>query len=1278
MLKTALTAEALCESGALHSIAYSNGCASPAGALRKGDENIKGQLVLTKTLLVMKLTLVLLTAFIFNASAKVVSQNITFSGQNVSLKAAIVSVEKQTGFVFFYPEPAIHDAKLITVHAKDIPLEQFLDDIFKSQSLKYIIKGKNIFISQKSSSPESSGSKDSSAGITSLFDPPIVVKGKIVNDEGKPEQATVSIKGTRRAVSTNEYGEFEISGVDDNATLIISGVGIETFEVKVNGKKELLILHAKLKIALADEVIVTVNTGYQTIAKERSAGSFSKPNMAVVLDRTTSMNILQRLDGLVPGLTVNNAPLSPNPLLIRGLNTLGVPDEYGNYSNNSGTNRSPLYIVDGIQLEDVSSINPQDVADISVLKDATAASIWGSRASNGVIVIATKKGSMNDRVRVKYNAFMNFQGKPDLDYLPVLTSKQYIQTVEEIFDPLTFPWQSVSAFTNVGGTGVPPHEVILYNRYRGIISEADARKSLDSLASINNVQQIKDLWYRNASLMNHTVSVSGGSRAYSFYGSLAYTNTRSPRPGDENNMYKVNFRQDFNLNKNIQVYLITDLTNTAISTKRNITVDNRFYPYQLFRDENGNNLSTAYMGYLSDSTMLDFQDRSRINLDYVPLDEVNYGYTKSDALLGRLTSGVTVKLVKGLRFEGLYGYVKGNNKTTNFDDQKSYEVRSELVQFTVAPNTSSVPVYYLPSTGGKYNVNNRNQRNWTVRNQLIYDNAWNDRLHQLTVLAGQEAQDLLVNSNASTVRGYNEDLQTFGDIDYNTLKRTGVNNPVMANNFGRSYFYGIPFVQSEAQTRFTSYYSNVSYTYNRKYTINGSWRIDRSNLFGLDKSAQNRPVWSTGVKWMLSEEKFMSGSELFNLLALRTTYGITGNSPAPGTASSYDILSAASNGNIPGGIGLSLASAANPKLTWERTRTINIGLDFSTLNSRLSGSIDLYNKKTEDLLGNMTVNGFTGYSAIVGNFGNLENTGIEFSINSVNIRSKNFVWSTLLNLAYNKNKITQLNSPFAVTTAADKVDAQYLTGYPAFAIFAYRYAGLDELGDPKISLADGSVTKIRSGALPEDIVYMGTYQPVWSGGFTNFFKYKAFSLTANAVFNLGHVMRRDVSGFYYPYASNRPVHGAVVGGSDNSGFVGGQINPEFLKRWKNPGDEATTNVPSYVANSSLSESRRDLSYYSRGDINVVSASFIKLRDITLSYSLPKAFANTIKSEDIAFRVQISNIMLWKANSLGIDPEFQDAPYGRRLPSVSAADPAINSLTYRWNQGTVTVGVNVNF
>jgi TonB-linked SusC/RagA family outer membrane protein len=1234
---------------------------------------LPGRWLTAKTLLIMKLTTILLLVACLQVSAHGFSQVlVSFSGDSIKIEKIFDVIKKQTRYVFFFDKTILETARPVSIHVRNMPLATFLDQVLKEQPLRYTFRNKTIVISSKPVDPPSPIKN----GLNWFL--PVEIKGKVLNENGEPVMATISIKGSRKATTTNTLGEFSLKEADENATLIISGVSIETFEVKVNGRTELGVIYAKVKIKTEEEVTVVVNTGYQTISKERSAGSFSKPNMAVVQDRSLSMNVLQRLDGLVPGLTVNNSPNSPNPLLIRGLNTLGIPDAYGNYTNNSGTSRNPLYIVDGIQLDDISSINPQDVADITVLKDATAASIWGARASNGVIVITSRKGNMNERIKVRYNGFMNFQGMPDLGYMPVLSSKQYIQTVEEIFDPVTFPWEAVNSFTNGGGIGIPPHEMILYNRYRGIVSEAAERKSLDSLASINNIDQIEDLWYRKASLMNHTVSVSGGTRAYSFYGSLAYTNTRSPRPGDENNSYKINFRQDLNINKHLQLYLITDLTNTRITTKRNVNIDSRFYPYQLFRDGNGKDLSLAYMGLLSDSMRQDFEGRSRVNLDYIPLDEVNYGHTKSDGLLARITAGVTIKLFKGLKFEGLYGYVKGNNKTTSFDGEKSYQVRSELVAFTVAPATpGSLPKYYLPSTGGKYNVNNRDQRNWTIRNQLVYDNAWNDRLHQVTVLAGQEAQDLLANTNASTVWGYNEALQTFGDIDYASLKRSGVVNPVMPNSFGMSYFYGIPFEQSETQVRFTSYYANAGYTYNRKYTINGSWRIDKSNLYGLDKSAQNRPVWSTGLKWTLSEEKFMTGFKWLDQLAVRATYGITGNSPAPGTASSSDVLSAVSNGNIPGGIGLNIATAANPALTWESTTTINAGLDFSMLNDRLSGSIDLYSKKTENLLGNMPVNGFTGYSFITGNFGNLKNTGIELSLSSINIRTKDFSWGSLLNLAYNKNEITQLNSPFAVTTGIDKVRAQYLTGYSAFAIFAYQFAGLDELGDPKIRLADGKISKERSVALPEDIAFMGTFQPVWSGGFTNFFRYKGFGLTTNMVFNLGHVMRRDVSGFYYPYAAGRPVHGNVLGGSDNSGFVGGQIHPDFLNRWKKPGDELNTNIPSYIANSSLSESRRDLNYYSMGDLNVVSASFIKLRDITLSYSLPKNIVSLLRSDDITFRVQVSNIMLWKANHYDIDPEFHQPSWGVRLPSNAVAGSTA-APNYRWNQGTITVGVNVNF
>ncbi len=1231
-----------------------------------GSSDLQPELRLaTKTVLVMRLTLILLTASFCTAAAEGLSQSVTLTKNNASVEEIISAVKQQTGYVFFYYKKTLRNAKKINVAAKNVSIGDFLSLAFKDQPFTFSIEDRTVVLSS-ANAPDNLIKKNDNSPQDDIYwtlrpDTLIDVSGRVLNDKQEPVAGvSITIKGGAKNTITDDNGNFRLTRVSSTSTLVASCINCEPLEIRVNNRK-VLVLTLRIAASNLDEVVVTYSSGYQTISKERSAGSFSKPDMNLVRDRSTSMNILQRLDGLVPGLVINSAPNSQNPYQIRGLTTIGIANGSGTYT---GTNRNPLYVVDGIAMEDISSINPQDIADISILKDATAASIWGARASNGVIVITSKKGGNGEKLKVGYNAFVNFQGRPDLDYVPVVNSRQFIETEKEIFDPITNPWETVSTYTN-GGISIPPHKVIMYNRYRGLISEAQANKSLDSLSSINNVQQIKDLWYRNAMLMNHTISLSGGGRVHSFYGSLAYTNTQSPRPGEKNNTYKINLRQDLNFSPNVQFYLITDITNTSTSVKRNINIDNRFYPYQLFRDANGKNLAVPAMNGLNDSIRNDFQNRSRINLDYIPLDEVNYGYTKSDALLGRIIAGASIKLLKGLRFEGLYGYVKGNNKTTSYDDAKSYPVRQEVVQFTVAPTPASTPVYYLPTTGGKYSVTNTNQRNWTVRNQLVYDNAWNNRLHQLTLLAGQEAQEQLIISNSSTVRGYNEDLQTYVSLDYTTLATTGVPAPVMANNIGRSVLSTDFFNKNEIQTRFTSYYANAAYTFDKKYSINGSWRIDRSNLFGLDKSAQNRPAWSVGGKWLLSDEKFMTGSGWLDRLAVRATYGISGNSPAPGTASSYDVLVAQSSNFLPGGVGLRIATAANPKLTWETTKTINLGVDFGFLNNRINGSIDVYRKRTENLLGSMPVNGFAGYATIIGNFGDLENKGIELSLSSLNIRSRSFSWNTLFTLSYNKNTITHLNDPTAISTGVQKVRANYVTGFPAFAIFAYPFAGLDNLGDPLIRLADKTVTKARNVAMPDDIVFMGTYQPVWSGGLSNTFRYKGFALSANMIYNLGHVMRRDAISFYSPYSVQ--------------GFTGGQIHPDFLNRWKKPGDEAFTNVPAYVSNTSVSDTRRDLNYYTTGDLNVVSASYIKLRDISLSYSLPEYLVRHIKTDNITFRVQLSNIMLWKANKYGIDPEFQDASSGQRVPSAfTPTSIAINNQNFRYGQGAVTIGVNVNF
>lgn len=1196
----------------------------------------------------------MLLSICLSANAQSTGPLITYTGKEVQLVTVFQAIREQTGYSVFAGKNLLKETQPVTCAVRNMPLPEFLDLVLRNQHLSYEISNKTIFLKARPVTPADERSGE-----------PGMISGSVKNETGTPiTPATVMLEPQKQGVVTNERGEYQFKNLPEGFyTVRISCIGYSP-EVKraYVSKGGHTFVDFVLSESSAQLKEVVVSSGYQTFSVKRSAGAYAKPDMETLRNRTTSMNILQRLDGLVPGLTVNNAPsASGTPVLIRGLTSIN-------------SNKSPLLVVDGVPLDNINSLNPQDVEDITVLKDASAASIWGARAANGVIVITTRKGARNEKLSIEYDGFVNFQGKPQVDYYPVLNSRQFIQAASDIFRPDLYPWANVSAYTGLGSTGVPPHNVILYNRYRGLISDAQATASLDSLASINNLSQIRDIWYRPAMLTNHTLSIRGGGKSYGIYGSLAYTGTQSNKPGETDNTYKINIRQDYSVNKHLDVFLITDLTNVSSSAPRNVDADNRFLPYQLFRDAQGNPLSIPYVKQLSDSTRRAFEGKSGIGLDYNPLLERDYGYTKSDLMLARITAGLTVKLIDGLSFSGVYGLFKTAEKIRSYDDSRSYLVRSEAAQFTVpAAAPGQQPKYYLPVTGGRYALTNATQNNWTVRNQLAYERAWEGKRHQLSLLAGQEAQEQLITTNRSLTRGYNELLQTYPAIDYATLSTSGVAGVVMPNNGSRSLLASAqPFGETESRVRFLSYYGNMGYTYLNRYTLSGSIRFDESNLFGRERSSQRKPVWSIGGRWELGDESFME-PHAFNNLALRVSYGLTGNSPVPGTAASYDILAAQAGSALPGNTGLTIETPANAALTWESSRTLNVGLDFGILQgNRLSGSVDFYSKRTDNLIGQMEVNPFSGYSTVVGNFGNMRNTGIETSLRSLNIESGRFRWITQLVLAYNRNKITKLNQPALIATGAQKAGTVYLAGYPAFAVFAYDFAGLDGEGDPQIALHDGKVTKERNAAMPEDVVYMGTYQPVWNGGLSNTFIFGNITLSANIIYNFGNVMRRDVNDFYsgnglIPLTANNAMQ------SGDLRFRSGNVHAEFADRWQQPGDEAATNVPSWIPVNSVNASRRDTRYYTQGDINVVSAAFVKLRDISLSYDLPQRIVSVAKLEGVRLRLQLSNVMLWKANDYGIDPEFHDAPGG------SAAGQLAGGIRYMpVNQGAVTAGLNIRF
>ncbi len=1160
-------------------------------------------------------------------SASGLAQRLTLKQDNITLGKLVLEIRKQTGYDVFFENTRLKSSARVDANFNNAPLENVISKIIGSAGLSYTISDKTVVITEKSQ-----GFLDKVIGLFSNVD----VRGKVIDSLGNPlAGANVHLKSSTKGVYTNGKGEFSLADVQVGDVIVITYVGYLKREVKVtNDNATGMEIRMVADVANLTEVAV-VSNGYQTLSKERSAGSFVKVDMDVVSNRTTSMNVLQSLDGLVPGLVVNNAPMK-NQLLIRGLSTIGGA---GNFPNQS-TTAQPLYVVDGLavpvtndydRLPDIIlNLNPQDVESITVLKDATAASIWGARAANGVILIKTKSGAFNSKLRVNYNAFVNFQGKPELDYIPTLNSGQYVQTGIELFNAGHTQWQTISA---QNGGGIPPLEKILYDYERKLITEGQMNSRLDSLSNLDNRGQIKDLFYRNAMLSNQTVSLTGGSDKYSFYGSTSYTNTVSNVPGEKNQTYKLNIRQDIKATNFLSFHIITDLTNNTASSKRNYTVDNFSAPYQMYRDANGRNISIPYLTNQSDSVLTSMSARSRINLDYNPLNEFDYGNTKSDGLTARLNTGFKLDIFKGLRFEGNYGYIKGKNKIREFESLQSFAVRKEIVQLTVAATPATVPKYYLPTNGGRMTSINGDQHKWDVRNQLVYDSSFGK--HEVTVLVGQEAQESFSTSMQNRVRGFDESLLTQGSIDWATIAAPVLGTVWPTISTLASSLTNDSFSTNETTNRFTSYYTNAAYTFDRKYAINASWRNDQSNLFGKDKSAQNKPIWSVGGKWNISNEDFMKPIEWVNRLALRLTYGIMGNSPNSGVAASQDITGPSGSAFFPGSIGLRIITPGNPSLSWERTQTTNIGLDFSVLNDRLSANVDMYQKKTTDLIGLVYPNSLTGYVTMVGNQGSMNNKGIEIALNSSNIRGRNFSWSTNLNFAYNKNEIVKLNPSTPVTTGGQQVVAQAKEGLPVFALFAYQYAGLSNTGAPLIRLADGSESAVRNVSKPEDILYMGTNQPVWNGGLTNVFQYQNIRLSANMIFNMGHVMRRE------RYLNiNRPMTS--------------NVHVDYLNRWKVPGDEANTNIPGLV-----NSTANDLNYFIQGDNNVINASFLRLRDITLFYDLPKTLVSKMKAQGISFRAQLSNVMLWTANKYNLDPEFQ-------------------GLSYRSNQNTITLGANVSF
>ncbi|WP_164974204.1 SusC/RagA family TonB-linked outer membrane protein [Filimonas effusa] len=1171
-----------------------------------------------------KLTFLLVFIASLQVGARSIGQTMTASFKNTSLGEVFKEVEKQTGFTFVFSRVQMEKAGKITASFKGAALQQVLKEIFKDQPFTYQLSDKFIVVQQRSAA-------GLSASLTTMLAPPDVIKGKVTDESGKPVAgASVVVKGTMMQTFTNDQGEFTLKNISTEATLIISAINIETREVPLKGRSEITLVTKAKIYALEDISVGNLNYGYGTISKERAAGAFGQVT-AKEMQETPTIGVVPRLEGLVPGLKVDARNNKLQIRTINGFTTVGS---------------EPLVVIDGfpqIPVGDVQSltkiqssvstnnallsyINPNDIETITFLKDASATSIWGSKGANGVIVIETKKGRKN-KASVSFSTNIGVSRPADLNKLNWMSSAQYIDLEQElvdksfITDPLAFGTPSVYTPNNSEASEW------MYKYKRGTISLAERDAQLARLASYDSKQQVKDYMMQNAVAQQYNLSVSGGGDNNTYYISAGYTNDK---PVFKNNSAKsANFTANFtsDLIKNKLTFRTGINYQYAVSKSNDATANalsaltSGLRPYDLLVDESGNSIKREIL--MRPELTAGYVAKGYLPFTYSALDELNYTIPTGKENRIRLNTGFTYKVTEWLNAEIAGSFQNYSQNLSTIGDLNSYDTRRRINYFT-SVGTNNKLAYGIP-VGAIYTMNESNGYDYNGRAQLNFNKRFKGD-HQVVALAAAEVRETYSKGYGTTRYGYDPATNTAGTVNPTVATMTmwgwteQIGNPVS----------GI----TENKSRYLSYLGNFSYIYKDKYIFTGSARFDDNTFFGLERSKRAKPFWSAGFRWNALKENFMRDVKLLNDLSVRLSLGTAGAVPLAGNnIPIIAIFGVDSRTQQPYG---SIQSPANQQLGWELTKTLNAGINFAILNSRIKGTFDIYKKWSNGIAVSLPYNATYGWSNVYFNSGNLRSHGLEFGITGEIIRKKDWSWSSTLNFSYGTNKVTDSrfvnNSSTLVPSSSQPLD-----GMPMGSLFAYKWAGLDATGQTQIYDKNKNIIKSTSG-LPstftrDDLQNVGVSVAPYYGGYFNSVRYKSFELGVRISYYFGH-------SFFRPSVDNYPTYTGYTG-------VLGRLK-DIADRWKNPGDEAKTNVPG-LSNITFNSLNR----YRYSDIMVEKADNIRLQQVSLSYSFPERLLPRNAFKSLSVNASARNLgLIWTANKKGLDPEYLSTGNYSALPPAT--------------------------
>ncbi|MBX2896815.1 MAG: SusC/RagA family TonB-linked outer membrane protein [Cyclobacteriaceae bacterium] len=1136
---------------------------------------------------------------------QVLDKKVTLAFEKLSLEQALHRLQDVSAVkIFFSLETLPHpQPQNINISVTDQPLGQILDQWLSPHQIRYRVDEANasIIILKR---PQGRTRLDSTsrAGRERIA-PYVSVSGTITAAANAEPLAGVNVlvKGTTNGTTSDAKGEYTINVAPDDH-LIFSFIGYRTVEIPVNNQ-------TILDVSLSEDIqslneVVVYSSGYAEESPERTTGSYATLGKEL-LDRNVGPDLTSRLNGLAPSLLVDQRSGNQQFFNIRGRSTILANDQ-------------PLIVVDNFPYAgDLSTINPNDIENITILRDAAAASIWGVRAGNGVIVITTRKGA-NRPLQVSMNSNITIGERPDLFYQSKMNSRDFIDVEKMLFDNNYFN----GTLNDTRMPSVSPAVEIMLKARNGELTNEEATRQLDQLRQQDLRTDLTKYFYQPAINQQYALNLSGGGDKHTFYVGTGYDQNRSNRVGVDytrlslNSHYTVNPIDRLELQARV-VY--TQTQNSFNNVLSELTMGGRnMYPYARLADANGSPLPII-KDYRSDFVAT-APAKGFLNWDFLPIEELALEENQNNLSNLRASASARYQILEGLHADVFYQYETQATNGRLHKPVESYFTRNLINQFSIF-NGTNVTGYNIP-VGGILTFSNHQLTSQNGRVQLSFKRDKDQ--HQFNSFGGIEIRQIETEGFSNRFYGYDPNIGSSTPVNYAASFQTypaGGLSPI-------STFNSV----SGTVDRFRSYFINTAYTYAGRYSLTATGRLDQSNLFGVSTNQRSTPLWSVGSRWIINKESFYT-STLLPLLSLRISYGFNGNIDQRVTALTTAQFATAGFSQRPSA---RLINPPNPELRWEKSRILNIGAEFGFKENKISGSIEYYHKQGIDLMGEGPLDPTKGFTTFKGNIASTRGHGMDVALNTTNISTHHMRWTTHLLFSYAFDKVTRYQfkpssiNGYFLDASLSRVPADYTPteGRPLFGIYSLPWAGLDPAtGDPMGYLngePSKNYTAIQSAATKDSLIFHGPALAPVFGAFRNTITYKQLSLSFNLTYRLGYFFR------------NRSI-------SYNGLFSFYDGHGDYAKRWKQPGDERFTNVPSltYPANS-----QRD-TFYARSETLVERGDNIRFQDVQLTYDLGAVQLGKVSFKQFQLYTYVNNIgLLWTANNSGIDPEFLSLPLPR--------------------------------